>query len=94
MADCPLPTKQPVQKQCMPPYADIVSGGAFEDTSGAGGTELSAPQTAAPAKSATGTDASSDGGCAVGSGHADRGAFSFAGLIGLVGLALRRRRAS
>jgi hypothetical protein len=96
MADCPLPTKQPAQKLCMPPYADLASSGAFGDAnslSGAGGSETSAPQSAAPGAQATGGDSSSDGGCAVGSGRGGNGALSLVGLAGLVGLA-RRRRAS
>jgi MYXO-CTERM domain-containing protein len=99
-ADCPTPTPEPVQKQCRPPYADLTSSGTFGDVtsaSGSGspgsGTQTSAPESPTTDKSATGPDAASDGGCTVGSGHAGSGAFSLLGLVGLAGLAFRRRRA-
>ncbi len=98
--DCPTPTPQPVQKQCMPPYADLASTGTFGSvTSGSGsassgtGTPTAAPESPTSDKSATGPDAASDGGCTVGSGHTGNSAFSLLGLVGLAGLAFRRRRA-
>ncbi len=97
--DCVTPTPEPVQKQCMPPYADLASSGTFgsvtsTSASGSGtGGQKSAPESPTTDTSATGPNAASDGGCTVGSGHAGNGAFSLLGLVGLAGLAFRRRRA-
>jgi MYXO-CTERM domain-containing protein len=95
VSNCDPGPTQPAQMLCTPPYAGLATGGSFGDQStGLNGNATAAPEVAGdpPARSSTSSAGSAnDGGCSVGSGRS-RGAGSFLGLLGLVGLALRRRR--
>jgi MYXO-CTERM domain-containing protein len=94
--DCPpVQAPPPPQKLCMPPYADLVSGGSFgskDSSSTLNGSGSTTPPEAAGTSPAAAPASSNDGGCSLGSGRAGNGVTSPLGLIGLVGLALRRRR--
>jgi MYXO-CTERM domain-containing protein len=84
----------PVQNVCQPPYSDLDVGQSFNGgaTSGlAEGTPTAASDTGAGAGASSGSKASTQGGCQVGSGPVDLSSGAWLGLLGIAAFARRRK---